>query len=113
MLGSGFGFVSDQGTRVEDYLLVFKRRVKLYDTNPDKYRFYPPHILLEGLNHTKAGPFKDEVKAIQAILKEEIRRNGRYHAFLDDYINKQSDPLANCDDETARFYIKLIRDLVD
>jgi hypothetical protein len=115
MLGSGFSLVSSQGGQVVDlggYLLTFKRRVKLYDANPDD-RFYAPHLLLEGLNHRKAGPFSDEVKAIQAILKDEIRSCGRYHDYLDHILNKQFDPLADFDEETARWHLELMRDLVD
>jgi hypothetical protein len=109
--GQGKGQVVDMGT---GYLLTFKRRMKLYDANPDKYRFYAPYILIDFLNPKKAGrPFHDDAKTVKEILKEEVRRYGRYHAFLDDYINKHSDPLVDfSDEETARYHLKLIRDLL-
>jgi len=114
MSGSGLGFVSDQRGQVMDlgsYLLSFKRRMKLYDANPDD-RFYAPHLLLDVLNPRKAGPFSSEVVVIREIIKEEIRRYGRYHGYLDHIINKQFDPLADFDEETARYHIELIRNLL-
>lgn len=117
MQGSSFPGVSGQGARVEDmgtgYLLTFKRRMKLYDANPDKYRFYAPYLLLDFLSPKKAGrPFQDEAKTIKEILKEEVRRCGKFHAFLDDYINKHSDPLVDFDEEMAKWHLELIRKLV-
>jgi hypothetical protein len=116
MLGSGSSLVSSQG-RVEDmgtgYLLTFKRRMKLYDANPDKYKFYTPYILLDFLNPKKAGrPFHDDAKTVKEILKAEMERYGRHHAFLDDYINKHTDPLVEYDEETARYHLELIRELI-
>jgi hypothetical protein len=113
---SGSGSVSGQG-RVEDmgtgYFLTFKRRMKLYDANPDKYRFYEPYLLLDFLNPKKAGrPFHEDAKTVKEILKAEVSRYSRYHAYLDYIINKQFDPLVEYDEETARYHIKLIRDLL-
>jgi hypothetical protein len=94
------------------YLLIFKRRMKLYDANPDD-RFYAPHLLIDVLNPRKAGPFGSEVIAIREIIKEEIRSCGRYHTFLEHIINKQFDPLADFDEKTARYHLKLIRNLIE
>jgi hypothetical protein len=114
MPGSGFvSGVSGQG-RVEDlgsYLLVFKRRMKFYDSNPDD-RFYAPHLLIDVLNPRKAGPFHEEVKIVREIIKEEIRWFGKYHSYLEHIINKQFDPLVDYDEGTARFHLRLIRDLL-
>jgi hypothetical protein len=113
---SGSGFVSGQ-ERVEDmgtgYLLTFKRRMKLYETNPDKYRFYEPYLLLDFLNPKVAGrPFREDAKTVKEMLKAEVSRYGRYHAYLDHIINKQFDPLVEYDEETARWHLKLIRNLI-
>jgi hypothetical protein len=118
MQDSGFiPGVSGQGARVEDmgtgYLLTFKRRMKLYDANPDKYRFYPPYILLDFVSPKKAGrPFQDKAKTIKEILKEEVRRYGRYHDYLDYIINLPFDPLVDFDEEMAKWHLELIRKLV-
>jgi len=95
------------------YLLSFKTRMKLYDANPDEYRFYAPYILLDFLVPQKAGrPFHDDAKTVKEIIKDEVRRYGRYHAYLDHIINKQFDPLVDYDEKTARYHLKLIRDLL-
>ena len=94
------------------YLLSFKRRVKLYDANPDD-RFYAPHLLLDVLNPRKAGPFGNEVVVIREIIKEEVRRYGRYHDYLSFITNLPFDPLVDFDEEMAKWHLELIRNSID